>query len=240
MIEEIKNYYNNENCIKKYSEDVESVGLWASEQYLLKKYLSQTDKILDLGCGAGRTTINLYKNGFKNITGLDIANNLLNFAQDYCKNHNININFVNQSATEIQFDNETFDAAIFSYNGLMCIPGEVNRVKAVKEVCRVLKPNGVFIFSAHDRENPRFAKFWQEELTRWKTGTQNKNYDKYGDRFLPDEFGTESYIHIPNQAEVKSLCENNGFKVLESVNNLMIGTPDERNRETIFWVVKKV
>ena len=68
MIEEIKNYYNNENCIKKYSEDVEAVGLWASEQYLFKKYLSQTDKILDLGCGAGRTTINLYKNGFNIFT----------------------------------------------------------------------------------------------------------------------------------------------------------------------------
>ena len=239
MIEEIKNYYNLQDCIKKYGDDVDDVGLWESEKYIISKYINPNDKILDIGCGAGRTTINLFKNGFKNVVGIDIANNLLDFARNYCKENELDIKFFEQSATEIQFDKETFDSAIFSYNGFMCIPLEENRRRALSEIHRVLKPKGIFIFSAHDRDNPRFSAFWQEEEERWAKGEQNTKYDKFGDRFLPDEFGKESYIHIPSKNEVRALCEEAGFTIIESVNNLEIGAPEEKNRETIFWVVQK-
>lgn len=239
MIEEIKNYYNTKDCVKKYSEDVDDVKLWASEKHIFSKYIKKTDKILDIGCGAGRTTINLYKNGYKNIVGLDIANNLLAFATNYCKTHNLDILFVNQSATDINFEDEKFDAVVFSYNGLMCIPCEKNRKKALSEIHRILKTNGVFIFTAHDRDNPRFLKFWEAEKVRWEGGKQDKKLDKFGDRFMPDEFGQESYIHIPSKFEVENLCKQAGFKILECVSNLEIGTQEEINRETIFWVVQK-
>lgn len=239
MIEVIKNYYNRDDCLKKYSEDVDAVKLWASEKNIISKYVKKTDKILDVGCGAGRTTINLYKNGYKNIIGLDLAENLVAFAKDYCKKNSLNIEFVCQSATDIKFENETFDAVIFSYNGLMCIPGHENRKNALQEIYRVLKSNGVFIFTAHDRGSPKFAKFWSQEKARWDCNEQDKRLEMFGDRFMPDEFGTESYIHIPSKEEIQTICEETGFKVLECVNNLDIGTPDEANRETIFWVVQK-
>ena len=240
MIEDIKNYYNTENCVKKYSEDVDDVKLWASEKHIISKYIKTTDKILDVGCGAGRTTINLYKEGYTNIVGLDLATNLLAFAKEYCKKSNLYIEFVNQSATDIKFENEKFDAVIFSYNGFMCIPGKANRRKALQEIYRVLKADGFFIFTAHDRDNPKFLKFWQEEKSRWENGTQDKNLESFGDRFMPDEFGQESYIHIPSKLEAQTLCQEVGFKVLECVNNLEIGTPDEASRETNFWVVQKI
>ena len=240
MIKEIRDYYNRQDCMKKYSEDVDGVKLWASEKHIIAKYIKKTDKILDIGCGAGRTTINLCKDGYTNITGLDIAGNLLAFAKDYCKQNNLDIDFVEQSATNIKFENETFDAVIFSYNGFMCIPGEENRKTALKEICRVLKPSGVFVFTAHDRGNPKFSKFWAEEKIRFETGQANPRVEKYGDRFMPDEFGVESYIHVPSKVEMQKLCEENGFKVLESVNSLEIGTPDEQSHETIFWVVQKL
>lgn len=240
MIKEIKDYYNLETCVKKYADDVEGVGLWTSEKYIISKYIKKTDKILDIGCGAGRTTINLYKEGYKDITGIDIAKNLLEFAKKYCKQNELDIEFIEQSATDIKFESERFDAVIFSYNGFMCIPGEENRKTALKEIARVLKPNGVFVFTAHDRENPKFLKFWNDEKIRWEKGEQDKKLEKFGDRFMPDECGQESYIHIPSKVEVQKLCESAGLKVLECVNNLEIGTPDEANRETIFWVVQKI
>ena len=122
----------------------------------------------------------------------------------------------------------------------MCVPGEENRKKAISEIHRVLKLNGIFIFTAHDRDNPKFSKFWAEEKLLWENGKQDKKLDKFGDRLMPDEFGQESYIHIPSKNEVRKLCEDAGLKVLECVNNLEIGTSEETNRETIFWVVQKI
>ena len=41
-------------------------------------------KILDLGCGYGRALDYLYKNGFKNLTGVDISRNFISQAKEIC------------------------------------------------------------------------------------------------------------------------------------------------------------
>lgn len=60
-LEYTKKEYNQESNIKRYTESIDEVGLWESEKIVFNKYINFNDKILDLGCGAGRTTINLYK-----------------------------------------------------------------------------------------------------------------------------------------------------------------------------------
>ncbi len=47
------------------------------------KYINKDDNILDLGCGAWRTTFVLNKLGYHNIVGVDIAESLIDFAKNY-------------------------------------------------------------------------------------------------------------------------------------------------------------
>lgn len=164
-LEYTKKQYNLDANIKRYSEAIEEVGLWSSEKIIFNKYINKNDKILDLGCGAGRTTINLYKNGYTNITGLDIADKLIDFARDYSNTHNLNINFVVGDATKLEYEDNSFDVVIFSFNGMQCIPGLENRRNVLKEVYRVLKPRGYYIFTAHDRHDPncpQYLPFWEK------------------------------------------------------------------------------
>lgn len=76
----IRETYNNEAIQKTYTEAIDKVGLWESEKIMFEKYITKTAKILDLGCGAGRTTINMYKLGYNDIIGLDISDKFINFA----------------------------------------------------------------------------------------------------------------------------------------------------------------
>ena len=71
-LEYTKSQYNKEENIKRYGEGIK-IGLWNSEKIIFDKYIDKKSKILDLGCGAGRTTFGLYELGYKNIIGLDIA-----------------------------------------------------------------------------------------------------------------------------------------------------------------------
>ena len=65
--------YNDSAVVGSYEEAVDSIGLWESEKLIFGKYLRPGMKILDIGCGAGRTTFNLYKLGYRDITGFDLS-----------------------------------------------------------------------------------------------------------------------------------------------------------------------
>ena len=80
----IRETYNREEMQKTYTEAVDKVRLWKSEKIMFDKYIPKNSSILDLGCGAGRTTINMFKIGYKNIVGLDISDKFIEFAINYC------------------------------------------------------------------------------------------------------------------------------------------------------------
>ena len=68
--------------LKSYEKLTKDVGLWASEKYVFEKYLNQSDNILDMGCGTGRTTFPLDKSGYKKIIGTDLTPEMIQIAQE--------------------------------------------------------------------------------------------------------------------------------------------------------------
>ena len=166
--------YNTPLGIKKYTDCIKNIGLWESEKKVFKKYVDKSAKILELGCGAGRATFNLYDIGYKNIVGLDLAKNLIKYAKIYAKKNNYKITFINGDSCNLNFLNNSFDVVFYSFNGLQLIPGYENRLKVLKGVYRILKKDGIFIFTAHNRDTKEFKSYWNKENCG-KTGKMIKN-----------------------------------------------------------------
>ena len=245
-LEYTKKQYNLDANIRRYSEAIEEVGLWNSEKKIFEKYINKNDKILDLGCGAGRTTINLYMSGYTNITGLDIADKLIDFAKKYSSSHNLDINFVVGDATKLEYEDNSFDVVIFSFNGMQCIPGLENRRNVLKEVYRVLKPGGYYIFTAHDRHDPKcpqYLPFWEKIENDWKNGINESGVECLGDLITTDPAGEEAFIHFSTIDELKDFISEQPFEIVEYDYSYKIADEDEKTKDfsgdTVFWILRK-
>ncbi|WP_258176126.1 class I SAM-dependent methyltransferase [Orenia metallireducens] len=212
---------------------------------MFDKYFEKDKDILDIGCGAGRTTFALYNRGYKNIIGLDLSQNMIAAAKEINKIKKYDIEFVQGDATSLEFEDNSFDYALFSFNGIMQIPYSKNRINALKEIRRVLKYNGTFIFTTHDRnEEEEFKEFWNSEKERWNKGLQDQRLYEYGDRITgsKNEKG-EIYIHIPDREEVLESIVAAGFKLVEDFYRRELFAESDKVREFSgecrFWVVKK-
>ncbi|MDI6787416.1 MAG: methyltransferase domain-containing protein [Planctomycetota bacterium] len=124
--------YNQEEKLEKY------------EESLIKRFC-KGKTLLDIGCGCGRTTICLQKMGFE-VIGIDVVPEMIAIAQ----NKFPEIDFRIMNACDLKFKDKTFDNVLFSFNGIDYIYPKKKRVIALKEIYRVLKPNGAFIFTSHN------------------------------------------------------------------------------------------
>ncbi len=239
----IKDSFSGQNIVSYYARTSQSIGLWNSERTLIEKYFKKEDSILDLGCGTGRTTIELYKLGYKKIVGLDISEQMIQMAQNIALSFEMEIEFIVGNACDLPYPDNSFDHAFFSFNGLMQIPGKQNRKNALKEIQRVIRPGGYFIFTTHEKESsPEYGKFWRDEETKWRLHKQDKRLLEFGDIII-DEPHQELYIHIATEHEIRHCLDHLHWKQVEDAwrPDICEEKPEVKNYSTDnrFWVVQK-
>lgn len=157
------------------------------EEDVVSRYFLPGRKVLDLGCGYGRTTVSLKKRGY-DVVGADIVERMIEEAR---KAHP-EIDYRVMDACVLQCPDDTFDYVLFSFNGIDCILPESRRLQAMKEIRRVLKPGGAFIFSSHNWlpylivprywKSGRFVSFLKKGVLsrRWyEAGVENVPFDCY-------------------------------------------------------------
>jgi len=122
--------------------------LTACEQLLFETHLHPGMNILDLGVGGGRTTPYLSTIASRYV-GLDYSEGMIQI----CRSKFPHLQFEIADASDLsQYEDASFDAVVFSFNGLDYLTPDEKRESCLRECQRVLKPGGVFIFSSH---NPR-------------------------------------------------------------------------------------
>ena len=103
-------------------------------------------KIADLGCGPGQTTAFLKECGIKNITGIDISQEMIKRA----KSLHPEIRFEAGDMMKLNYRDRHFDGVVAFY---AIVNFDYRNVRsAFKEISRVLKKKGQFLFSFHTGE----------------------------------------------------------------------------------------
>jgi SAM-dependent methyltransferase len=116
------------------------------ERLLFDEYLREGMEILDLGVGGGRTTPYLSSLASRYI-GADYAAEMI----ATCRKKFPDLEFQTVDAADLsRFASANFDAVIMAYNGIDNLMPDESRHRAWREMHRVLKRNGVLIFSSHN------------------------------------------------------------------------------------------
>lgn len=116
------------------------------DKILLQSFAAENKsngKVIDLGCGPGQTTRFLYDCGITDIIGTDISPSMIEVA----KQIHPSISFEVADMLQLQYADRSFGSAIAFY---AIVHFDYEQVKiALKEIKRVLKEKGQFLFSFH-------------------------------------------------------------------------------------------
>jgi ubiquinone/menaquinone biosynthesis C-methylase UbiE len=135
--------YNSPEVVERYAD---AADLMPAEEVLFRRYLRTGMDILDIGVGAGRTTA-----GLRSLAGRYVGVDYAEAMVEACRRRFPDLEFVQADAADLSaFPDASFDAVIFSFNGVDCLPGDDRRHLFLQEAHRVLRPAGVLILSRHN------------------------------------------------------------------------------------------
>lgn len=154
-------------------------------KFLLSTISKKKDKnisILDLGCGVGNSTEPILRIARKlkviaSVFGCDPDVAMLKEARKSAKKNGLDITYILGSAEKIPFGKEKFDL-VFSGAAFHWFANK----KAMKEVKRVLKKNGVYFV------------FWTQSINEGKPVIGQELYKKYKWQGIPKELRDENNV----------------------------------------------
>lgn len=158
--------------------------------------------VLDVGCGHGRHSRPLALTGHR-VVGIDLSRRLLSIARKSTSSSKEfrPIAWVGADATALPFPEEIFDAAL-CIAVLHHLPSRDDRVLALSEMRRVLRPEGEVFISVWSLDDPQIAT---------RLGGRPKSPDVEIPWGLPDGTTVPRPYHLFREGELERLVIESGL-----------------------------
>jgi len=145
-----------ENYGDKYDNEVFTQGTSGECDFIEREINHNKElKIIDIGCGTGRHSIELTKRGYQ-MTGIDLSETLLQKAREKAKVNNLQIDFQHHDARNLPFEKQ-FDVAIMlCEGGFPLMETDEMNFQILSNVSKALKTKCKFIFTTLNGLFPLF------------------------------------------------------------------------------------
>jgi len=225
----MKQWYETlfENYAMKYDNEVFTQGTIGECDFIEKEInYNKKLKILDIGCGTGRHSIELTKRGY-DVTGVDLSEYQLKRAKEKASEQNLNIDFQKQDARNLPFNRE-FDLAIMlCEGGFSLMETDEMNFEILKNATKALKNKGKIIFTTLNGLFPLFHsvnEFYESVQKEGQSQCKECSFDlmtfrDYNTTYVEDDNGNKKELksneryYVP--PEITWLLKSLGFKKID-------------------------
>jgi ubiquinone/menaquinone biosynthesis C-methylase UbiE len=173
-------YYNSPAVVADYANSQWEQHIYPVEELLFNSHIKPGGAVLDIAVGAGRTSKHLARIASRYV-GVDYAPAMIKV----CRNRYPQLEFWEMSATDLSFfQDKAFDAVVIARNAIDELLTDEDRRRCLLECWRVLRPNGVLIFSARTphailaRRTPRMIERYRLGHIAARSGTLSFHIDR--------------------------------------------------------------
>jgi len=225
----MKQWYESlfENYGVKYDKEIFTQGTIGECNFIEEEIsYNKSSRILDIGCGTGRHSIELAKRGY-NLTSVDLSDSQLERAKQKASEEKVKIDFRKADARELNFKNE-FDLVIMLCEGAFPLmeTDEMN-YRILQNAAAALREKGKLIFTTLNGLFPLFHSVKDFITVNTKEG--NAVYEKnsfdlmtfrdYNTTVFEDDFGNKKELacneryYVPS--EITWMLKSLNFKKID-------------------------
>lgn len=185
--------------------------LWEDFKYF-GDYVKEGDRVLDAGCGNGRLS-EIFQKIKVDYIGLDSSSALIRLAKRLYPAEK----FVRGEITSLPFAENSF-AAVFCLAVFQHLPSKELRLKALKNIYRVLRPGGFFIMINWNLWQGQFRNLRLKYNFKKIFGLNKMDFNDFLKTWKSPagEILAERYLHAYKLKEIENLLAESGFKVLKN------------------------
>ncbi len=241
----------NANYLRTDGDVVEDNDITQKEVdlFLAALDIAKDSSFLDLCCGQGRHAIEFAKRGYSNVVGLDRSHYLINRARKINKTGNHNVLFKEGDARKLPFTNDSFDAVFIAGNSFGYFDSKKDDIRILREVMRVLKPNGKLLIDITDggfiREHfdSRSWEWIDKNYFVCRERSLSKNFDRLVSRevithvtkgVVADQFYAE---RLYSSEDLNSLLTKVGFADFHNYSKL---SPESKRKQDLGMMAERV
>ncbi|MEZ6109763.1 MAG: methyltransferase domain-containing protein [Pirellulaceae bacterium] len=173
--------------------------------------------VADLGCGTGRALVPLVERGFHGLA-VDLSQRMLEIVEEKAHQGDLPIVCVRANLVELDcLPDASLDYAMSLFSTLGMIRGWRNRVQAMRETRRILKPGGVFVLHLHNYWYNLYdpgGPWWV--ISNWLQSWFSREVEA-GDRYFEYRGVPNMFLHVFTRGEIKRLLRASGFRLRELI-----------------------